>query len=191
MQTITFVTSNPGKVASLQRRLAPLAITVEHFPLNLLESQAESSQKVARHKAYQAYQSLKRPVVIEDSSFHIPTLNNFPGAYVKYILQTIGARGLLQLLQHQTKRDAYFLGTLVYIENKTKLQTFTEHSWGTITTSFERHSNTESWSELWNIFIPRGSTKPLSQLTGTERDTLYEETEHLSRFGQFAQFLNQ
>ena len=92
MQTIIFATSNSGKVATLERwcRVAGLDADIAQSALDLIEPQADTAEEVAQVKARQAYEQLRQPVLVDDSSFHIAALNGFPGAYIKPMLQTVG-----------------------------------------------------------------------------------------------------
>jgi len=55
-----------------------------------------------------------KPLIVQDSSFHIRSLNGFPGAYIKYALKTIGLEGILKLLEGIEDRRAYAEGALTY-----------------------------------------------------------------------------
>src|SRR5690606_18904831 len=91
-------------------------IEVVQKPLDLIEPQAFTAAEVAKVKAHQAYEMLQKPVLVDDSSFHIVALGGFPGPYIKYMLETVGAEGIMKFMQGQTDRSAYFMSSLVFID---------------------------------------------------------------------------
>jgi len=168
MQEITFATSNKGKVASMQRELerAGVKATIVQVPLELIEPQADTATEVAQAKARQAYAQLKRPVLVDDSSFHIAALGGFPGPYIKYMLSTIGIEGIMEFMDGRTDRSAYFLSSLVYIDEQGKEHVFSDSPYrGQITETIDEHDAEAAWSDLFKIFIPAGSDKTLARMT--------------------------
>jgi XTP/dITP diphosphohydrolase len=70
--------------------LAQYGITVEHAAMKLDEIQAVSVERVAAHKAAQAYAALGRPVMTEDGGFFIPELGGLPGALAEPVDTALG-----------------------------------------------------------------------------------------------------
>src|SRR3989338_10669833 len=104
---INYVTTNVGKVRSLERHLNPYGIEVVHKPIDLPEPRADDVQVIAEHKARFAYEIVKEPLVVLDAGFYIDSLNGFPRAYVNSALDTIGIEGILKLVERK-KRDCEF-----------------------------------------------------------------------------------
>lgn len=163
-----FATSNPNKIALLQQCL-PAKIQVQAVDLVLMEPQTDSVEEVSKSKALQAYACLKQPAVVEDGGLYIPALHNFPGVYVKYIMQTIGAVGILQLMQGQTNREATFHGCTTYVDAQGNLQQFSTDTVGSITTTEAKVTAVnQTWSPLWYIFYLPEYRKTLAELSTTE-----------------------
>ena len=95
--TITFVTGNPHKASAVLKYTEPFGVKVVHRTLPLVEPQADTIEDVALSKARQAYQQCGGPVLVEDGGFCIDGLSSFPGPYTKYVMQTIGICGLVNL----------------------------------------------------------------------------------------------
>ena len=110
---ISFVTGNSEKVIAAKKILEPF-IELEQVKLDIKEIQGDSLS-VAIRKAIDTYEILKKPLIINDSSFVIPALNGFPGVYAKYVEETIG-ENILKLMENKTDRSAYYLDYLVYID---------------------------------------------------------------------------
>jgi len=190
MKSLLFATTNKGKVTSLQHRLSPLGIEVQQIALDLIEPQADSCQEISLIKAKQAFEQVKRPVLVDDSAFHIPALNGFPGPYVKYILKTLGARGILKVADSVTNRHAYFESSLTLMFDENTFKSFTDTSEaGRLSEEFVHAHNPEAWSELWNIVRPYGSSKVYAQLTNHERKQLREEREQTDCYSKFTHWL--
>lgn len=190
MQEILFVTSNNGKVASLQKRLEGNKFKITQIELDLPELQGDSAKDISLEKAKTAFKMVGKPLIVQDSSFHIRSLNGFPGAYIKYALKSIGLEGILKLLEGIEDRSAYAEGALTYIENEEHFWTFTNQSRdGTIALEIREGNQEESWSELWKILIPNGFDKTYSELTKEELDAKQKSSKSTSEFKQFAEWL--
>ena len=185
MNTVNFVTSNSGKVASLQRYFDGLGITatIKQHSLDIIEPQADSGTEVARAKARAAYQLLNEPVLVDDSSFHISALGGFPGPYIKYMLSTIGIEGIISFMQGKTDRSAYFLSSLVFVDQKGEEHVFEDESYtGTIAEAIVDVDAPNAWSDLFKIFKPTGSSKVLGELTLEELNTTNKDTDSYNQF---------
>lgn len=190
MQTITFATSNSGKVATLERwcRVAGLDVDIMQSALDLIEPQADTAEEVTQVKARQAYEQLQQTVLVDDSSFHIAALNGFPGVYIKPMLQTVGIQGILRLMESMDDRSAYFTSALVYIDAAGTERVFADDPYtGVIATEITATDSGDNWSELSKIFIPTGSTQALAELTHDQRHKL--QTTRKDSYQKFAEWL--
>jgi XTP/dITP diphosphohydrolase len=168
VKEVIFATSNKGKVSSMQRHAARLKvdITVIQQALELMEPQADTATEVAKVKAKQAFEILGQPVLVDDSSFHIAALGGFPGPYIKYMLSTIGIEGIITFMKGKKDRNAYFLSSLVYVDANGEMHVFEDEPYhGIITAEIDDYISETAWSELYKIFIPKGSDKVLARMT--------------------------
>lgn len=189
---INFVTGNAGKVKTMQNHIKKYGFEVVQTKLSLVEPQATNAEAVALSKAMQAFKTLKQAVVVEDSSFHIDELKGFPGPYIKYILQTLGVDGILNLAKGMKNRTCRFTSALAYIDTDGVPRTFVQKGdAGILDTKVDRTPNDEAWSDLWRIFIPAGYKKPLTGLSKLERNKLWKKWEKESVFSQFASWLSE
>jgi XTP/dITP diphosphohydrolase len=188
-ETITFVTSNKAKVLAMQTHVEAPGFSVLQRELALIEPQADSIEEVARSKAEQAFQILRAPLVVEDSSFCVDALMGFPGPYTRYVLSTIGVTGLLRLAASLESRICRFFSVLVYIDSAGGLHTFTDEGVGRLAYEVDSTPYEEAWSDLWRIFIPEGASKPITALTTAERDALLEQWQATSVYTRLAAWL--
>ncbi len=189
---ILFVTSNKGKVLSLQNRLPKDKFLIIQKQIELIEPQGLSSEEVSIAKAKEAFSKLKKPLVVQDSSFHIVALNGFPGIYIKYIQESIRLEGILKLMKGVEDRACYFNLSLTYIENEGRFKVFNKKgTTGKIAKSIDKTNSEKAWGEIWKLYIPDWSEKPLSAISKEEIDKHEKKEEDESEFAQFAKWLNE
>lgn len=109
MKEIVFITGNQNKADILQRGLG---VPVKHHKLDLDEIQSLNPHVVAEHKARQAYDILKEPVLIEDASLTFTAMGRLPGTFVKWFIEDLGVPGLAKLAQSLDSQEA--VGTVLY-----------------------------------------------------------------------------
>lgn len=193
MNEIIFATSNSGKVATLQSHLAIHGldnIEVVQSTFDLIEPQAATALEVATSKAKQAYQIAKAPILVDDSSFHIYALGGFPGPYIKYMLDTVGAEGIVRFMEGKQDRRAYGMSALVFVDEQGKIHNFSvQGADGTIAEEVRESVDDSGWSDLWKIFIPEGSTKTLSQMTPEDHEMRHKSESGRSSYNHFAEWL--
>lgn len=93
---ISLVTGNPNKLREL-RQVFPPEFVFEAIKLDLDEIQTLDTHELVRHKLLQAYEKLRRPVIVEDVSAELENLNGLPGPFVKYFQQRLGSDALYKL----------------------------------------------------------------------------------------------
>lgn len=171
MDKIYYVTGNPGKVASASKYLG--GIEVEMVDYDFVEPDVNDIKYTAEWKVRRAYEMIGKPCIALDSGFYIPNYpkeENFPGAFVKRkIINGIGIDGLLREMKEISDRDCYFLECLAYYDGEC-LEFFYGKSEGTLADIRSGIDNDKKWSPLWEIFIPLGYDKTLSEMTDVERE---------------------
>lgn len=190
MREINFITSNAGKIAALKRSLAQKGIeqvVVNGQDLNLMEPQFDRVADVSAFKARQAYEILKKPVLVEDGGFCIEALNDFPGVYTKYILGTIGAEGLMKLMEGVENRRARFVGHATYIDEKGRMHSFARKKGEVLVAKKMSEINSPfAWSDLWKIIYVEEVGKILSEMTEAEVNRFYKSDKAVGSVQQFA-----
>ncbi len=191
MQQIIFATSNAGKAKTLARRLDPTKYRVVQKQLDISEIQADSALEIAVFKAQYAFAHTRQPVIVQDSSFHIHALNNFPGPYVKFINETLEPDGIIKLMQGVEDRSCHFEQALAYADAN-GVQSFVHQSHpGRLADQVFDDDSDHAWSALWKIYIPPGSRKVLAALTTDELKNLKTPGGNQSEFAQFIRWLEQ
>jgi XTP/dITP diphosphohydrolase len=190
---ITFITSNTGKVATLRNKLDPEQFEVIQESIDLPEIQADTVKEIAIAKAEYAFELLQKPLIVQDSGFCIPALNNFPGPYVKYVWDKLGSDGFLKLMDGVEDRRAYFDKVVTYIDTTGVYSFRQEAEMGTLATEKHEIISDQAWGGLWELYIPEGYDKPLAaftteELADREKNNWGQHDKPLSERGAFTQF---
>jgi len=176
-KTLYFATGNKGKIESLKNYFKSLnyEINIQAIDLDLIEPQENSVKEVSITKAKQAFEKLKKPVIVNDGGVCIEALNGFPGVYTKYICHTIGAKGILKLLENEKNRNAYFQSTTSFVNEKGEIFNF-ENQISKKGVILHKEDNTpcpNAWSEIWKIYGIPDLNKGLVSLTNKELDNYF------------------
>ena len=171
---ITFITGNPHKAAEVERLLG---CPVRHEEVSGEEIQAIDLEPVVRYKAAHAYTALRRPVLVEDTGLAVNAMNGFPGALIKWFLQSLGTDGICRLLQAETDRQAHATTVFGYHDG-TSCYVFTGTVVGRIP-DIPRGSQGFGWDP---IFQPYGSPRTFAEMTAEEKDRFSMRRLALERF---------
>lgn len=162
MHQFVFISGNQHKVDLLIKWLGH---SFEHQKVDLDEVQSLEIKVVAEHKARQAYDLVKKPVLVEDVSLMFDAMGRLPGTMIKWFLEELSPEGLAKLacsLEHQKAR-----AVIVYALFDGKHMEFFEHTvHGHIAS--EPRSNGQfvfGWNE---IFVPEGSEKTYAEMNEEE-----------------------
>lgn len=169
----TFVTSNQNKVEEAE---AILDISLDRSNLDLPEIQSLEVEEVVRDKVKRAYRQLQQPVIVEDTGLYLEDVDGFPGALTKWVLTTIGAKGLCQLPNSSRKAYAKTAVGLYANEGATE-KVFTGKVRGKIAPA-PRGSSGFGWD---TIFIPHDYNRPFAQLGSDIKNELSMRRWALSR----------
>ncbi|MBP5485342.1 MAG: hypothetical protein J6Y07_01400 [Alphaproteobacteria bacterium] len=188
MNKITFVTSNKNKFLTLKNKLRGVDICLERADIDLVEPQLPTIKQVAESKAKQSLSILKKPVLVNDSGLTIPSLNDFPGPYTKYISEKIGNQGILDLLKDKSDRTAYLEQVFCYADSN-QIICFSDKVRGHILTAETNLGNTKKWGEIWNIFAPGASNISRSCMSDEEYFNLRPAIQIGSAWDELISFL--
>lgn len=105
-----FITGNQDKANYLSKTLQ---LQLEHHKLSLDEIQSTDPRVVVEHKVRQAYDILRRPVLVDDTSLTFNALGSLPGPFIKFFVdEPDGLEKLCRLLDGFADRSAY--GSVIY-----------------------------------------------------------------------------
>ena len=92
MPNIYFVTNNENKFEETKMALQQIQKMIskeekwilKHEKIDIAEKQTTDSQELVREKALVAFERLKRPVLVEQTSLKIKAMGNLPGLQSSY-----------------------------------------------------------------------------------------------------------
>ncbi len=190
MNKINFITSNQGKIKSLENslKLKDVDVFVCARNLDIMEPQFDTVHEVSKFKALKAFEILKEPLLVEDGGFSVFELKGFPGVYTKYILKTLGADGILKLMHDIKNRTAKFISVATFINEDGDVFQF-EREGGEFEISKEKVDiqSPFAWSELWKIIYLKEYNKNLCELSEQE---VYEYYERIGANGSIQKFVD-
>ncbi|QPV61845.1 non-canonical purine NTP pyrophosphatase [Halosimplex litoreum] len=113
--TVTFVTTNPGKVDEAREYLAE---PVEQLDFDTPEIQSSDMGAIAAHKARAAYEYAGEPVFVDDAGLFVDAFDGFPGPYSSYVHDTVGVERVWRLTSEEDDRAASFRGVVAYCDGE-------------------------------------------------------------------------
>jgi len=111
IDTIYFITGNNYKFNEIERMFQKEEISymLRQSTIDTTEIQATSIKEVALFKLNSVKGKFNNSYFIEDAGFFIDVpLNGFPGVYSKFVLNTIGNKGILKLIDKFKNTKAHF-----------------------------------------------------------------------------------
>ncbi|MDT4834559.1 Non-canonical purine NTP pyrophosphatase [compost metagenome] len=144
-----FISGNQNKIDYLSKTLG---FALDHQKIDLDEIQSANPKIVIEHKVRQAYELIKKPVLVEDTSLSFKALDNLPGPFVKFFVDAEnGLENMCRILDGFDDRSAHGSVIYGYFDGK-ELRFFEGRLNGTIA-QHPRGDGGYGWDK---IFIPEG-----------------------------------
>jgi non-canonical purine NTP pyrophosphatase (RdgB/HAM1 family) len=163
-EKLILVSSNPNKGIEAERILG---IPLLRVSLSLPEIQAASVEDITRYKADVARTKGYNRLIVEDVSLGFDELGNFPGPYVRWLLEAAGGKGLAAIAYALNNRAARARCCVGYWNGR-EVKIFLGETAGEILVQprGERHFGWDAW------FQPRDSQKTFAEMTDEEKDAV-------------------
>lgn len=180
-KNLTICTGNKIKYEEYVKSLTYHGLSnVECFQktLDFVEPKTISLRDVAIAKAKQAYDTVKKPLLVDDAGLYISAYENFPGTYTKFIANTLGILTVYKLAVESNSTLEFRL-VLCYYDG-TVMQCFD----GIMSGSIKKLSGGKLNSLRYNdFFIPTTDTqKVLSEYTLSDRIKFSHRTQAIKEF---------
>lgn len=159
---LILVSSNPNKGIEAERILGQPLLRVS---LVLPEIQAATVEDITRYKLETARSKGYGRLVVEDVSLGFDALGNFPGPYVRWLLEAAGGSGLAAIAYALNNRAARAQCCVAYW-NGSQGTVFLGECAGEILVQprGDKHFGWDAW------FQPLGSEKTFAEMTPEEKD---------------------
>lgn len=155
MQTIYFVTGNPGKFKEAKALMPEL----QQVEIDLPEEQSLDPQLVITRKLEVAKDRHEGPLIVEDTSLYLSGLNGFPGPLIKWMMQSVGNKGIYELCQNIHNRQAIAKTVIGYDDGNGEIQFFEGVIPGQIVAPYGNEGF--GWD---NIFQPDGLNETFAEM---------------------------
>lgn len=181
LNNIVFVTGNQSKAREAEEILG---IKLEVHSVDLDEIQDLDLEKIALHKVNQAYEILKKPVIIDDVSVEVDVWNGFPGPLIKWLLKAGGNNSsvLLKMLNGEENRKATAKLAIGFHDGK-KSHLFFGELRGRIGKEMIG-DNGFGWDP---VFIPDGYNQSFAQMSPDLKNTISHRKKALDKLSIFIQ----
>jgi non-canonical purine NTP pyrophosphatase (RdgB/HAM1 family) len=182
-QQLILVSTNPNKGIEAERILG---IPLLRVSITLPEIQAATVEEITRYKVEVARTKGYERLIVEDVSLGFDALGNFPGPYVRWLLEAAGGKGLAAIAYALNNRSAKAQCCVGYWNGK-GVKTFLGETAGDILVQprGERHFGWDAW------FQPHGAQKTFAEMSDQEKDAVSHRghayrmlAEHLRKEGR-------
>jgi non-canonical purine NTP pyrophosphatase (RdgB/HAM1 family) len=161
---LILVSTNPNKGIEAERILGQPILRVS---LTLPEIQAATVEEITRFKLETAKSKGYKRLIVEDVSLGFDELGNFPGPYVRWLLEAAGGKGLAAVAYALNNRAAKAQCCVGYWDGR-QVQLFLGETAGEILVK-PRGERVFGW-DAW--FLPEGSQQTFAEMTPEEKDAL-------------------
>ena len=167
MENVIYITGNPEKAANFSRHIG---IDIAHHAADLDEIQTTDHRELIEHKVRQAYQQLRRPVLVEDVFLTYEAWGTLPGPFVKFFVNAPnGVAAMAHMLDGFTNRRAFASCMFGYFDGE-HLEVFEGRIDGEIATE----PRGEGGYGFDRVFIPAGyGGRTAAELSQEEYDRYY------------------
>jgi non-canonical purine NTP pyrophosphatase (RdgB/HAM1 family) len=176
-EKLILVSSNPNKGIEAERILG---VPVLRVSLTLPEIQAATAEEITRYKLETAKTKGYARLIVEDVSLGFDELGNFPGPYVRWLLEAAGGKGLAAIAYALNNRAAKAQCCVGFWDGK-QVKMFIGETAGEILVKprGERHFGWDAW------FQPKGSDKTFAEMTPDEKDAVSHRGRAYRKLGEY------
>ncbi len=165
MDKIVVVTGNPGKLREIQM-LAEGKLEFEVVELDLKEIQSLNLQEIVKDKLLRAYTEVKKPVIVEDVSAGLTSLNGLPGPFFKFFFKALGPEALWRLAAEKPDEEVVITCLAGYFDGQNYL--FGEGVLqGTVV-----EPRGENGFGFDPVVVPDGETRTMAEMTPEEKNKI-------------------
>jgi len=177
MKDVVYVTGNAHKAKYFNLMTG---LDIERMKFDVDEIQSMSLAEIVEHKALQAFDLAKRPVIVEDTKLSFNALGALPGPFIKWFLDELSAEGLCRVLDSYDNRGAVAGAAIAYFDGSV-LEIFEKELAGSIAKAPAGDSGFG-----WNaIFTPDGADKTLGQMDDDEFKIWYAKVKPFDELARF------
>lgn len=182
---VTFVTGNQNKANYLAKLLG---MPILHRKIDVDEIQSMDLHEVATHKAQQAYEVLKSPVLVEDQGLYFNALGGFPGPFIKFLVESTGDINVMCKVLHGFEDRSAVARTVFAYYDGSEMRLFEGELAGEIA---EQPKGENGWG--WDpVFCPEGfGGRTRAEFNPEEDDVSYMKIKPIQQVRDFLESKNE
>lgn len=128
-QKIIFVTGNKNKFYEASEIAKRFNVELEQVKVDVDEIQHHEPIEITKAKVEAAWEKIKVPLVVNDSSWSIPALGGFPGGYMKDVTSWLSTQDFMNLMKDKEDKRIILSEVVAYYDGAT-LNLFTHEREG-------------------------------------------------------------
>ncbi|HLC79710.1 MAG TPA: non-canonical purine NTP pyrophosphatase [archaeon] len=175
-------TTNKHKVSEISAILSTYSIDLLHKSLEIVEPDYDSLDKIAKEKARQAFEKIKKPVIVEDTGVFFEAYNDFPGMLAKRVFLGIGFDGLIALIKRVQNKRCHFKTVICYYDGK-EFKSFSGTLSGTLLENVVSLEKDRLPYE--KIFVPDGYKDALADIDILEKNKISHRSKAAHALGKW------
>lgn len=171
-KNFVLVTTNKNKLEEINEILGS---NHKLSKIEISEIQSLNIDQVITEKAKAAYEKIKKPIIVEDISLEIQSLNGLPGPFVKFFLQALGTEGTVKLIGNKSTKTRVIASLALY--NGTTLKIFKGIVWGTLS----KKNRGENGFGFDKVFIPKGYKQTYAEMDSKLKNKISHRAKALEK----------
>lgn len=163
--SLHFITGNAGKLAEIKAVIPE----VQGLDIDLPEIQSIDARQVIEAKLQEALIGQHGPLIVDDTSLYIDSMNGLPGPLIKWFIKTVDLDGIHKMAEAMGDGStaAYAQTCIGYANADGEVAFFEGSVQGTIVAP--RGSNSFGWNP---IFQPEGYDQTFAEMSANIRNGL-------------------
>lgn len=174
---LVMVTGNENKLREARHILR--GYELEQARLDIDEVQGEP-EHIIRKKADAAFEILRKPLIVEDTSVGLGALSGFPGPYIKELVTKNPVSAVPRMLSGFSDKSAVGTAWVAYIEEKGNPVVFSGEVRGRIVEP--RGESGFAWDL---VFQPEGHSKTFAEMSTEEKNRISHRMKAFRKLGEF------
>ncbi len=142
-------------------------MALDAIELDLPEIQSLDMEEVLRAKAGSAWESVRKPVVVEETGLELVAMNRFPGPLVKWMLAAVGAEGIARVALALGDARAEAVCLLLWTDGERAVMARGATAGELVLPA--RGVNGFGWDP---VFVPLGESRSYGELSDDEKDRI-------------------
>lgn len=176
---IRFLSNNPHKIREVEAILGIVGVQVVPVLLKIEELQTEDVRQLVRDKTLKAFERIGRPIFVEHTGLHLPSMNDLPGGLTQIFWDRLQADSFVALVRHLESRTVIAKTVIGYCDAQ-QIHYFEGEVVGSVPET-PRGSRDFQWD---CVFVPDGHAETFAEL-GERKNEISMRRRALNAFAAF------